>query len=124
MNFQVNFLQNNNVKLESENILLRREIENLHRQLYQIQQQQQSAQFRQNQTHIMQDSNSSKNTIQDDSQQETQRNSEPYQHIENTIDQSISIGSTNHMIQSYHTPSGVLKEINYDHKEQTIFMNL
>ena len=110
-NFQVNFLQNHNAKLESENILLRREIENLHCQLrlrpdiwsgpgpgYHDQNQSQPAHSPHDQTHKIQEHHLSE-----------QKPSK-----ENSNQQSV-----NHMVHSvasYQTPSGVIKEINYDHR--------
>ena len=106
---QVNFLQNHNVKLESENILLRREMENLHRQLYQNQHQ--SAQFRQNQTHGMQESHLPE---QKRSSHQTHQSSDPYQHIDDAVNHPI--GQMEQTVTSFQTPSGVIKEINYDHR--------
>ena len=115
----MNFLQNHNVKLESENILLRREIENLHRQLYQNQHQSaQSAQFRQNQTHGMQESHLPE---QKRNSNQTHQSSDPYQHIDDAVNPPID--QMEQSVTSFQTPSGVIKEINYDHRKgfQTIF---
>ena len=115
----MNFLQNHNVKLESENILLRREIENLHRQLYQNQHQ--SAQFRQNQTHSMQESHLPE---QKRNSHQTHQSSDPYQHIDDAVNHQID--QMEQSVTSFQTPSGVIKEINYDHRKgfQTIFHNV
>ena len=115
----MNFLQNHNVKLESENILLRREIENLHRQLYQNQHQ--SAQFRQNQTHSMHESHLPE---QKRNSHQTHQSSHPYQHIDDAVNHPID--QMEQSVTSFQTPSGVIKEINYDHRKgfQTIFHNV
>ena len=115
----MNFLQNHNVKLESENILLRREIENLHRQLYQNQHQ--SPQFRQNHTHSMQESHLPE---QKTNSHQTHQSSDPYQHIDDAVNHPIDL--MEQRVTSFQTPSGVIKEINYDHRKgfQTIFHNV
>ena len=111
----MNFLQNHNVKLESENILLRREIENLHRQLYQNQQQSAiNQQFRQNHTHSMQESH-----LPEKRNSQTNQSADHYQQdaVNHPIDQ------LEQSVTSFQTPSGVIKEINYDHRNdfQIIF---
>ena len=103
----MNFLQNHNIKLESENILLRREIENLHRQLYQNQQ----AQFRHNHTHSMQGSHLPEQKL---ISQKSRQSSDRYQHIDDAVNQPID--QMEQSVTSFQTPSGVIKEINYDHR--------
>ena len=113
----MNFLQNHNVKLESENILLRREIENLHRQLYQNQQQSAiNNQFRQNHTHSMQDSH-----LPQKRNSQTNQSADPYQHFDDAVNHPID--QLDQSVTSFQTPSGVIKEINYDHRNdfQIIF---
>ena len=106
----MNFLQNHNVKLESENILLRREIENLHRQLYQNQQQSAiNQQFRQNQTHSMQESH-----LPETRNSKTNQSADPYQHIDDAVNHPID--QLEQSVTSFQTSSGVIKEITYDHR--------
>ena len=115
----MNFLQNHNAKLESENILLRREIENLHCQLrlrpdiwsgpgYHDRNSLQSH-VSHNPAHRMEETPSAE---QKTTQQNSQRDPQP---INDTAEQTVD--HFKHNVASYQTPSGVIKEIDYDHRK-------
>ena len=106
----MNLLQNHNVKLESENFLLRREIKNLHRQLYQEYNQNhapQNHQFRPNQI--------STDSTNQSTQQPLQPSTKPmYEPSNDAVNHRVDQANEN--ITTYQTPSGVIKEVNYDHR--------
>ena len=110
----MNLLQNHNVKLESENFLLRREIKNLHRQLYQ--------QYNPNDAPLNQPfrSNPSISTESNNSntQQPTHQSTKPiYDSSNDGVNHSVDqLNHTNENVTTYQTPSGVIKEVNYDHR--------
>ena len=108
----MNLLQNHNVKLESENYLLRREIKNLHRQLYpeynpnHAPQNHQKQPFRPNPPIISKESTN-------------QKTQQPNPQLLKPLYES-SLDAVNHPVDqnvtTYKTPSGVIKEVNYDHR--------
>lgn len=106
----MSLLQNHNVKLESENYLLRREIKNLHRQLYQEYNPNQAPQNHQKQP-FRPNSISTESTNHKTQQPNNQLLKPLYESSNDAVDHPVD-----QYVTTYQTPSGVLKEVNYDHR--------